>query len=44
MLLIVTFFWGVTFPIIKVALDYISPAPFLAIRFALASAMMLIFV
>lgn len=44
MLLIVTFFWGVTFPIIKVALVYISPAPFLALRFGFASAMMLIFV
>jgi len=44
MLLVVTFFWGVTFPVIKVALYYISPAPFLAIRFAIAAGMMLILV
>ncbi len=44
MLLIVTLFWGVTFPIIKVALYYMSPAPFLALRFAIATLMMLILV
>ena len=43
LLLVVTFFWGVTFPINKIALQYISPAPFLALRFFFASFIMAIF-
>ena len=43
LLLVVTFFWGVTFPINKIALQYISPAPFLALRFFFASLIMAIF-
>lgn len=37
LLLLVTFFWGVTFPLIKQSLYYISPLPFLAIRFAIST-------
>ncbi len=40
MLLVVTFFWGVTFPIIKDALVYVSPDAFLAFRFLIASGIM----
>ncbi len=40
LLLLVTFFWGVTFPVIKVALTFIGPGPFLALRFLAATAMM----
>ncbi|MCL4307328.1 MAG: DMT family transporter [Candidatus Thermoplasmatota archaeon] len=40
MLLLVTFFWGVTFPIIKTALQYISADAFLAFRFLVATALM----
>lgn len=40
LLLLVTFFWGVTFPVIKVALEYIGPGPFLALRFLAATLMM----
>ncbi|HLH86643.1 MAG TPA: DMT family transporter [Thermoplasmataceae archaeon] len=43
MLLLVTFFWGVTFPIVKEALLYIGPTPFLAFRFLAATAMTAIF-
>lgn len=43
LLLLVTFFWGVTFPVIKVALEYIGPGPFLALRFLAATAMMAFF-
>ena len=34
LILLVTFFWGVTFPLIKIALEYISPVVFLALRFS----------
>ncbi len=44
LLLIVTFFWGVTFPLIKVSLSYIDPVPFLAIRFGLSTVLFLPFV
>ena len=44
MLLLVTFFWGVTFPVVKVALGYIGPGPFLALRFLAATIMMAFFV
>ena len=44
MLLLVTFFWGVTFPVVKVALGYIGPDPFLALRFLAATIMMAFFV
>lgn len=40
MLLVVTFFWGVTFPVIKEALVYISPDAFLAFRFLIATVIM----
>ncbi len=40
MLLVVTFFWGVTFPIIKDALIYVSADAFLAFRFLIASGIM----
>ncbi|MEM0156979.1 MAG: DMT family transporter [Thermoplasmataceae archaeon] len=40
MLLLVTFFWGVTFPIIKTALQYMSADAFLAFRFLIATALM----
>lgn len=43
MLLLVTFFWGVTFPVIKLALTYIGPGPFLTLRFLAATAMMAFF-
>jgi drug/metabolite transporter (DMT)-like permease len=36
-LLLLTFFWGVTFPLVKIALDFCSPFLFLSIRFALAT-------
>lgn len=43
LLLLVTFFWGVTFPVIKVALTYIGPGPFLALRFLIATIFMAFF-
>jgi drug/metabolite transporter (DMT)-like permease len=36
-LLLLAFFWGVTFPLVKIALNFCSPFLFLAIRFALAT-------
>jgi drug/metabolite transporter (DMT)-like permease len=36
-LLLLTFFWGVTFPLVKIALGFCSPFLFLAIRFGLAT-------
>jgi drug/metabolite transporter (DMT)-like permease len=36
-LLVLTFFWGITFPLVKIALDFCSPFLFLAIRFALGT-------
>ena len=44
LLLSVTFFWGVTFPVVKVALEYIGPGPFLALRFLAATIMLAFFV
>lgn len=44
LLLLVTFFWGVTFPIIQVSLQFIGPVSFLAIRFAVSAGIMLPFV
>ncbi|HRU33242.1 MAG TPA: DMT family transporter, partial [bacterium] len=41
-LLFITLIWGSTFALIKVALDSIGPFYFLAIRFSLASIVMLI--
>lgn len=41
LLLLVTFFWGVTFPLIKNSLNYIGPVDFLAVRFLISSAIML---
>ncbi|NDT35782.1 EamA family transporter, partial [Francisella tularensis subsp. holarctica] len=35
-LFIVTIFWGVTFPLIKISLAYISPGLFVAIRLSLS--------
>lgn len=43
MLLLVTFFWGLTFPIVKSALYYSTPDTFLTIRFLVASLVMAIF-
>ena len=43
-LLLITFFWGVTFPLIKVSLEYISPLPFLALRFSVSTIIILPFV
>ncbi|EQD43094.1 membrane protein containing DUF6, transmembrane, partial [mine drainage metagenome] len=42
-LILITFFWGVTFPLIKVSLEYLSPMPFLALRFAVSSLIILPF-
>ncbi|KPK74115.1 MAG: hypothetical protein AMJ89_06910 [candidate division Zixibacteria bacterium SM23_73] len=36
-LLLLAFFWGVTFPLVKIALNFCSPFLFLAIRFALGT-------
>ncbi|KPL02177.1 MAG: hypothetical protein AMJ73_09140 [candidate division Zixibacteria bacterium SM1_73] len=36
-LLLLAFFWGVTFPLVKIALSFCSPFLFLAIRFGLAT-------
>ena len=36
-LLLLTFFWGITFPLVKIALDFCSPFLFLSIRFALGT-------
>ncbi len=44
LLLLVTFFWGVTFPLIKIALGFISPVSFLVIRFLASSLLLLPFV
>ncbi|MCL4451668.1 MAG: EamA family transporter [Candidatus Thermoplasmatota archaeon] len=44
LLLLVTFFWGVTFPLIKVSLVYISPLPFLALRFSVSTIIILPFI
>ncbi len=41
LLLLVTVFWGITFPMIKESLYYISPLNFLFLRFALSSALMI---
>lgn len=41
LLLLVTFFWGLSFPIIKNALQYIGPIDYLAIRFALSALIIL---
>ena len=43
LLLLVTFFWGLTFPLIKNSLEYISPVLFLSIRFLLSSLLLLPF-
>ncbi len=36
-LLLLAFFWGTTFPLVKIALDFCSPFLFLTIRFALGT-------
>lgn len=36
-LLLLTFFWGITFPLVKIALNFCSPFLFLAIRFAIGT-------
>jgi len=43
LLLLVTFFWGLTFPLIKNSLEYISPVLFLSLRFLLSSLLLLPF-
>lgn len=40
LLLLATIFWGLTFPLIKTALNYISPVSFLAIRFSVSAAVL----
>lgn len=42
-LIIITTFWGVTFPIIKIALSDISPMFFISIRFTIAALLLLPF-
>ena len=44
LILLVTFFWGVTFPLIKIALEYISPVVFLALRFSVSALMLVPFI
>ena len=41
LLLLVTFFWGVTFPLIKDALVFITPVLFLSLRFFLSALLMI---
>lgn len=43
LLLLATFFWGVTFPLIKNALEFITPVIFLALRFFLSALLMVPF-
>ncbi len=43
-LLLVTLFWGLTFPIIKVSLNYVSSQLFVALRFTMALILFLPFV
>lgn len=43
LLLLVTFFWGLTFPLIKNALSFISPVLFLSLRFLLSALLMVPF-
>lgn len=43
LLLLVTFFWGLTFPLIKQALQFISPVLFLSLRFLVSSVLLLPF-
>lgn len=43
LLLLVTFFWGLTFPIIKTAISFISPVLFLSFRFLVSAALLLPF-
>ncbi len=44
LILLVTFFWGITFPLIKFALEYISPVVFLALRFSVSAVMLVPFI
>ncbi len=44
LLLLVTFFWGLTFPLINNSLYYIGPVGFLALRFFISAAIMLPFI
>ncbi|ASJ01329.1 DMT family transporter [Thermococcus gorgonarius] len=41
-LLLVTVFWGLTFPVMKISISYMPPLLFLAYRFGIASALMLL--
>lgn len=41
LLLLITSFWGIGFPMIKIALEYIGPVQYLAIRFALSAVIIL---
>jgi len=41
MLLVVTFFWGLSFPVIKVATPFISPVLFVTIRFTIATLLLI---
>ncbi|MGP6220933.1 DMT family transporter [Caldiplasma sukawensis] len=44
LILVSTLSWGSTFPLIKIALEYMSPVIFLSVRFAISSLMMLPFI
>ena len=44
LILISTLSWGVTFPLVKMSLEYMSPVIFLAIRFAVSALFMLPFI
>ncbi len=44
LILISTLSWGITFPLIKISLEFMSPVIFLAIRFAISSVFILPFV
>ena len=43
MLMVMSFIWGLNFTVIKSAMRYFSPMPFNALRFTIASALLLVF-
>ncbi len=44
LIIIATLSWGVTFPLIKISLEYMSPVIFLAIRFLISTLVMIPFI
>ncbi len=44
LIIIATLSWGVTFPLIKISLEYMSPVIFLAIRFLISTIVMIPFI